>query len=271
MSDTIAYLDSAARTPAGLDYKRRFVEVLDVRAGHTVLDVGCGPGTDLGRLADVVGPTGTVIGLDRDPEMLAEAGRRCTDRPTVQLRSGDAHAVPLADATADRARTDRVLQHVADPAAVLAEVRRVLRPGGILGMAEPDWDTLAVADDDVVTSRRFARYVAGRVRNATIGRQLVGLATRAGFEVRSLDPVAMVFRDFATADLVLGLRRNAARAVRAGVLTGADVGPWLHRLETGPLVAGFTCYLVTAANPPAQLVTSLVAKFAQAAPSSTTT
>jgi ubiquinone/menaquinone biosynthesis C-methylase UbiE len=244
--DQIAYLDTAAATPVGLDYKRRLLEALDVRPGQAVLDLGCGPGTDLAALADTVGPGGTVLGVDHEPRMVAEAGHRFVDRPNVEVRAGDVHDLPLADASVDRARVDRVLQHVSDPARAFAEARRVLRPGGLFGMAEPNWDTLAVADEDVTTSRRFARFSAGRVRNATIGRQLVRLATRAGFRIRSVDAMAVLFRDFATADQILGLRRNTARAVQAGELAEADGRAWLQRLETGPLLAGFTFYLVTA-------------------------
>jgi hypothetical protein len=113
-------------------------------------------------------------------------------------------------------------------------------------MAEPDWDTLAVADEDLQTSRRFARFVAGRVRNTTVGRQLVRLSTQAGFRVRSVDAIAVVFRDFDVADQILGLRRNSTRAVQAGALAEADVQAWLQRLASGPLLAGFTFYLVAA-------------------------
>jgi ubiquinone/menaquinone biosynthesis C-methylase UbiE len=244
--DQIGYMDTAAATPGGLDYKRRLLAALDVRTGHATADIGCGPGTDLNRLADAVGATGSVIGIDHDARMLDEARRRFGDRPTVQLRFGDVHELPLPDASLDRARADRVLQHVRDPAQAMAQVRRVLRPGGLFGMAEPDWDTLAVADEDVRTSRCFAGYVAGRVHNPTIGRELVRLSLEAGLTVRSVEPVAVLFRDFDTADAILGLRRNAGRAVQAGQLAEVDAEAWVRRLSIGPVVAGFTCYLVVA-------------------------
>jgi SAM-dependent methyltransferase len=239
-------MDTAAATDVGADYKRRSVAGIDLRPGQTVVDIGCGPGTDLGRLAGAVAPGGSVIGVDRDPSMLAEAGRRHAATAGVEVRAGDIHDLPLADGSVDRARVDRLLQHVDDPQSAIGEVRRVLRPGGLFGMAEPDWDTLAVADDDVATSRAFARFVAGRVRNTTIGRDLPRLCARAGFRVRSVEPIPVLFRDFGTADRLLGLRRNADRAVEAGVLLEAVAANWLGRLATVPLVAGFTFYLVVA-------------------------
>src|SRR4051812_45389732 len=91
--DEIAYLDAAAAATAGHEYKQRFLAALEVRAGHTVVDVGCGPGTDLARLADAVGTAGSVIGVDHDPRMVAEARRRLADRPNVELRVGDIHGL----------------------------------------------------------------------------------------------------------------------------------------------------------------------------------
>lgn len=244
--DQIAYMDAAAGTPAGLDYKRRFVASLELRPGQTVADIGCGPGTDLGRLADAVGDRGSVIGVDREPRMLEEARRRLAARPNVRLLPGDVHDLPMADDGIDRARVDRVLQHVADPAKAVREVHRTLRSGGLFGMAEPDWDTLAVADEDLATSRRFSRFVAHQVRNPSIGRDLSRLCLDAGFTIRSVEPVAVLFRDFDTADQVLGLRRNTARAVLAGNMSETDAEPWLRRLARGPVIAGFTFYLVIA-------------------------
>jgi hypothetical protein len=74
------------------------------------------------------------------------------------------------------------------------------------------------------------------VRNPTIGRDLVRLSERAGLRVRSVEAIAVMFRDFGTADWILGLRRHS----------GPEALDWLERLETGPVLAGFTFYLVTA-------------------------
>jgi ubiquinone/menaquinone biosynthesis C-methylase UbiE len=245
-TDQIAYMDTAARAAiAAGDYKQRLLTAMDIRPGHVVVDIGCGPGIDLRSL---LAARAQVIGVDRDPAMIAEARRRV---PGADVRQGDAHALPVADGSADRARTDRVLQHLAQPDAVLAEIFRVLRPGGVVGLAEPDWDTLTVAADDVETSRGFARFTAGRVRNSTIGRELARLSVRAGFELRSVEVVPVVFRDFEIADQILGLTRNSARAVEAAQLREDVAASWLSSLADprDPFLASFVCYLVTAERP----------------------
>ncbi|MEV0407752.1 methyltransferase domain-containing protein [Actinoallomurus sp. NPDC050550] len=248
--DSVVYLDRLATTDLGRDYKGRMLALLDARPGQTVLDLGCGPGTDLGALAGGVGDEGRVIGVDRDPRMTARAHGRTASNARVRVVLGDAHALPLPDGGLDRARTDRVLQHVADPAAALAELRRVLRPGGRLVMGEPDWDTLAIDHPDVATARAYTRHVAERVvRNSVIGRQLARLAAEAGFAVPTVVPVTPVFRDLATADRILGIERNTRRAVEAGYLSADAAREWLDRLAAGPFLATATLHIVVADAP----------------------
>ncbi|GAA3178524.1 methyltransferase domain-containing protein [Nonomuraea roseoviolacea subsp. carminata] len=247
--DPVDYLDQVAASAPGRAYKRRILRRLGLRPGQTVVDLGCGPGTDLGAMADAVAPDGRVIGVDRDPAMLAEARARLEGRPGVEIRAGDVHALPLDDGAVDRARTDRVLQHVEDPSRVLAEFRRVARPGGRIVMAEPDWDGLLVDSRDPAMSRGLTRFVATEVvRNATVGRGLARMCEEAGLTVLSVTAVAPVFRDFDTADRLLGLRRNVVRATRAGALAPA-AREWVEELRSGPFLASFLLFLVTAEAP----------------------
>ncbi|GAA1704482.1 methyltransferase domain-containing protein [Streptomyces yatensis] len=250
------YLIRFAASDAGRDYKGRMLDALDLRAGLAVLDAGCGPGADLPALAEAVAPGGTggsggsggtVIGVDRDQEMLDAAAARTAAHPGVELRRGDVHALPLDDAEVDRACTDRVLQHVDDPARVLAEFHRVLRPGGRLVMGEPDWDTLAVDHPHPSLSRAYTRHITEQVvRNAAIGRQLARLATDAGFRVPEVIPVTQVFRDVRAADRVFGFERTTRRAVEAGYLSEYQAAVWLHHLAHRPFFASATLYVVVA-------------------------
>ncbi|WP_433465245.1 methyltransferase domain-containing protein [Spirillospora sp. CA-128828] len=247
--DPIVYLDQVAASAPGRAYKRHALELLDLKPGHTVLDIGCGPGTDFAAMAAAVTPNGRVIGVDRDPAMIVEARVRSAGRPLVDIRPGDIHALPLDDGSVDRARTDRVLQHAADPSRVLEEFRRVARPGGRIVMAEPDWDGLLIDSPDPAISRGPTRLITTEiVRNATIGRRLARLCLEAGLSVRSVVTAAPVFQDFDTADQLFGLRRNVARAIDAGHLDGG-AREWIEEAGSRPFLATALLFLVTAEAP----------------------
>ncbi len=244
--DPVAYLDQVAASAPGQGFKQRVLRLMELSPGHTVVDIGCGPGTDLGAMAAAVAPGGTVVGVDRDPMMVEVARSRLAGTAGVRVRHGDAHALPLADGIADRARTDRVLQHVDDPARALAEVRRMLRPGGRALLAEPDWDGLLIDSAEPELSRRLTRFIATEiVRNATVGRSLARLCAGVGLAVRSVETHTPVLRDFGTADRLLGLRRNVRRAVRAGHLDGG-AEEWIEAVAARPFLATFMMFLVTA-------------------------
>jgi ubiquinone/menaquinone biosynthesis C-methylase UbiE len=103
-----------------------------------VVDVGCGAGFDTILAAEQVGPTGRVIGVDMTPEMLAKA-RRTVDElglDHVEIREGLAEQLPVDDGWADVVISNGVINLCPDKATVLAEIHRVLRPGGVLQFAD---------------------------------------------------------------------------------------------------------------------------------------
>jgi ubiquinone/menaquinone biosynthesis C-methylase UbiE len=241
------YLIRLATSDLGKAYKSLAVSEMTIRAGDVVLDLGCGPGADLDAFAAATGPSGRVIGVDNDPDAVRQATDRTSALPQVEVQLADARAISIPASSVDRVHTDRVLQHVPDPAAVLGEARRVLRTGGTAAFAEPDWDTLIIDYPDLPTARAYTRFITDHVvRNATIGRQLPRLAADAGFRVEKVIPVTGVFRDCHEADQVLGLLRVTERAVQAGYLTRDSADGWLSFLATPPFFASTTLFITTA-------------------------
>ena len=107
-------------------------------AGETVLDLGCGAGTDLLIAAQMIGPAGRAIGVDMTPGMLERAreSARAMGLETVELHEALIERLPLEDASVDLVISNGVVDLVPDKAAVFAEIDRVLRPGGRLQLAD---------------------------------------------------------------------------------------------------------------------------------------
>jgi ubiquinone/menaquinone biosynthesis C-methylase UbiE len=112
--------------------------VAAIPLGATVLDVGCGAGTDLLLAARRVGSGGRAIGVDMTPELLerAQSGAEKCGLQHVEVRLGDATALPVDDETVDVVISNGVLNLVPEKVAAFAEIWRVLRPGGHVQIAD---------------------------------------------------------------------------------------------------------------------------------------
>jgi SAM-dependent methyltransferase len=112
-------------------YSRRlatpFADAAGVRPGQRALDVGCGPGALTGELVRRLGPT-AVMACDPSTTFVAACSSR---HPGVDVRQAAAEQLPFPDACVDRALAQLVFHFVADPPAGAAELRRVVRPGGL--------------------------------------------------------------------------------------------------------------------------------------------
>lgn len=112
-----------------------FVGRLDIQPGNTAADIGAGPGFFTLALAERVGPRGKVYALDIAPEMVAHLQRRGLPSQVDVLLSAESR-LPVPDGTVDIALLAFVLHELDEPAAFLAEVRRILRPAGRLAVLE---------------------------------------------------------------------------------------------------------------------------------------
>jgi arsenite methyltransferase len=161
--------------------------VAELRDGETVLDLGSGGGIDVLLSAKRVGPTGKVYGLDMTDEMLAlaiknrdEAGAR-----NVEFLKGYIEQIPLPANTVDVVISNCVINLSTDKAQVFAEMYRVLRPGGRIGISD------LVADNDLTPAQRAERgsYASCIAGTLSFGEYENGLES-AGFQDVTITSVA---------------------------------------------------------------------------------
>ncbi len=204
--------------------------VADLRPGETVLDLGSGGGIDVLIAARRVAPGGMAYGLDMTDEMLTLARRNAAEAGVENARfvKGEIEAVPLPDASVDVVISNCVINLSTEKPRVFAEIARVLRPGGRLGVSD------VVADDDLSPADRaergdFAGCIAGAL---SFGEYAAGLAEAGLGEIR-LTPTHAV-ADGLYGAIVAAIRpaagpgaspRDAAAAAGAGLRAARALPP----------------------------------------------
>lgn len=175
LSDTVALPAGAVEASMGCGNP---VAVAELREGERVLDLGSGGGIDVLLSARRVGPSGFAYGVDMTDEMLALARENAAraGATNVEFLKGTIEDLPLPDASVDVVISNCVINLSADKASVLAEIFRVLVPGGRIGISD------VVAGDDLTAEQRAERgshvgCIAGALSR---GEYLAGLAS-AGF------------------------------------------------------------------------------------------
>jgi SAM-dependent methyltransferase len=237
-------LDKLSGEPLCAAYKQRLVELLEPQPGGAYLEVGTGTGTDALTVATQFGAE--VTGVDFSHAMIEEARRRGLRQSVV----ADAHALPFESGTFDGAWADRTFQHLADPVAALAEMVRVLKPGGVLVVADPDYSTQAVALSDQGLARRVLRFRAElALRNGTLAHEMGRLFADAGLTAVQVDEMPIVVRDPAALDNALGLRDWAGFAHENGLVEACEVDAWQTALDeaaaNGSFLYSFSIFITS--------------------------
>ena len=163
------------------DGQNALLEPAGIESGHVVLDVGAGPGFFALALADKVGASGVVHGVDINRTFVDDANERAKGRANVSFHAVTDHRLPFDDATFDRVVCKNVLEYVPDLAASLAEVQRVLKSGGRAHVIDSDWGFVVVEPWGPEVVAEFFEAAAPAFREPYVGRRVPGALIDAGF------------------------------------------------------------------------------------------
>ncbi|WSV87305.1 methyltransferase domain-containing protein [Nocardia sp. NBC_01009] len=207
-------------------------DALALQPGERAVDIGSGSGSEVLAFADAIGPTGTAIGVEPDPHLLAAAERRAAQAgSTAKFHSGDAYGLPFGADSFDAALCERVFQHLTAPIRAANEIARVLRPGGRVVVVDSDWGTAIVHPGNRQVVREVVDTLLSATTNPLSGRLLPGLLTKAGLVIDEIGSHALVQdRSVGAGALV---NRISAMAVARGVITEAQRDQLIADLEAG--------------------------------------
>src|SRR3954464_9558794 len=181
--DAARHIQRLYSTPDVVQQRAEVLALLAARPGERVLDIGSGPGFLVASLADVVGASGAVHGLDQSAPMNALARDLIGTRPWARIDDGDALELPYGDGAFDAAVSTQVYEYVADIPRALTELHRVLRPGGRTLVLDTDWDSVVWHVADRERHRRVMAAWEEHLVHAHLPAALPGAFRRAGFRV----------------------------------------------------------------------------------------
>lgn len=247
----LAFLDRIDRLPDVQRRRKHTYALLELAPGVRVVDVGSGVGTAALEMAALVTPGGCSRGLDLSDAMVQEAARRARAAGLeVRFDQASADALPLESGSVHAYRAERLYVHLADPAAALAEARRVLAPGGRIVLVDQDWDAAFLDADDLRTARMVHDAFTDSLVQGNIGRQFYRLLRDAGFGSVEVKGDAFTSADPEEFGFVVDIIASSARSA------GADPGrleAWVadqkRRIATGRFFAAMTHLIARAVRP----------------------
>ncbi len=246
----VAGLETRAADPSMLPIIDAYLDAIDVAPDSLVVDIGCGTGGVTRRIADRFAEA-RIVGLEPSVALTLKAQELLGDRANLSFRVCDGAALDLTDGSADVAILHTVLSHVTDPGALVAEARRILRPGGTVVICDADFSkaSLGLVPGDPLGACAEA-FVASSVTEAWLAGKLRSLVVGAGFTVESFD-VATRLVTGGMGNLVW-VKMSTARLVADGVigapLAEALEAEYLRRAEAGTLYGFLPFFTMIARN-----------------------
>ncbi|NHN62783.1 methyltransferase family protein [Haloarcula quadrata] len=199
MGGTLDYDEAEARqeeaiyrTPAAAARRERVRGLLAPEPGDTVLSIGCGPGFEPAEIGWAVGNEGHVHGIDRSQAMLELARERCASLPQVTVSQGDAGDLPVADESVDAAVAVQVFEYLETVSSAVAELARVLRPGGSAVVCDADFASLVWRSPNPERMARVLRAFDDHCPQPRLGSRLAPVLREAGLTVDRVEPNTIV-------------------------------------------------------------------------------
>jgi ubiquinone/menaquinone biosynthesis C-methylase UbiE len=227
--------------------KQRSYAFMQIQSGHKLLDLGCGPGTDTISLAQLVGVNGQVIGADYDEAMIVEAEKRAEQAKVntwVRHKCVDAMSLPFKTDYFDSCRSERLFQHLFNPAQALSEMVRVTKPGGWVVVADTDWGSLSTDSDEADIERRLARFLAESfLHNGYSGRKLHRLFKQQNLADISFEVFPVATSSYALSRHGMQAEKVEQGALKAGVITSDELQRWQASLEQADSEGTYFCSL----------------------------
>lgn len=228
-----------AGTAALAERRAAVLSALAPRRGERVLEAGCGAGLMLREIGLATGPHGLAAGVDVSLDQVLAARASCAGVPGVKPQVGDVTALAFPDGAFDAMLAVEVLEHVPDVDSALAEIARVLKPGGRFLCLATNWTSAFWHGADPALTADLVRAWSAHAAHADLSARLPHRLSAAGFGAIRQLPVPVVDPDLHDQSFAWWISRlMIAHAQRQGVST-ERTGRWLAELDSAQAAGDF--------------------------------
>lgn len=187
-----ALMEAFNKSPGAVTRRARIIEALELEPGAHVLDVGSGPGHQAYEIAQALAPTGRVKGVDSAEHSADVARKRCAGLSNVEFVVGDAYELPDHDGTFDATMSSQVFEYLEDVPRALAEMYRVLKPGGRLLIHGTAWSALIWHSKDHDRMTQILDVWDRHLADPNLPETLAKRIGEAGFINTKIEPIVHI-------------------------------------------------------------------------------
>jgi arsenite methyltransferase len=249
-------VEALYQTPDVVAQRERVLDVLALRAGEQVVDLGCGPGLLALQMAERVGSDGGIQCIDASESMVAMARRRCSAVKWVEPRVGDVAALPYSEQSFEAGVCTQVYEYVPDIDRALAELYRVLKPRGRAVIIDTDWESCVWHSSESPRMRRMIEAWDRHCPHPHLPRTLGGRLRSAGFENHRVEVITLLNDRYHPDTYSFGvIPLLAAYAKKHHLLPQEEADAWMSDLQElgqrGEYFFSLSRYLFSASKPAA--------------------
>jgi ubiquinone/menaquinone biosynthesis C-methylase UbiE len=238
------YIDSL---PYFNEVKVKTYELLQLEDAHSVLEIGCGTGNDIYRMASLLPNKSKITGIDKSAFMIEKAQNnqiyKCKEN--IEFKIADARVLPFKSSSFDRCRVDRTLQHIENPQQVINEAYRILKSNGIFVAYDNDWSSFSLSLTNNRLSRIVENYWCDAFVNGRIASHLKAYFSTSGFKNITIYPSTLVLDNFEIADKIYDIKKTINNALLEGLLSIKEAEDILTECKEQSSNNSFICALTS--------------------------
>jgi len=236
-----------------VERRARILAALDLKAGMHVLDVGSGPGHQVYEIAQVIGSDGHIEGVDSAEASVEIGRRRCAGLENSSFALGDAYSLPYDDGTFDAAMSSQVFEYLDDVPKALAEMFRVLKPGGRILIHGTGWGALLWHSGDPERMSRIMSIWDGHLADPRMPETMATKLKDVGFAGAHAEPIVHIEIGYDPSSLSAVLSKFVGGYVVSQGVPQAEADAWAEELPVmgsrGDYFFSANEYIFTAQKP----------------------